>query len=273
MSDAQFTRLCELIHDSTGITIAEGRKSLLLGRLRSRLREVNEPDFTSYIARVKSDSDELQQLINRITTNKTLFYRTPRIWDHFQSTVVPEFLASKQRRPMRIWSAAASTGEEAHTIGIVLEQFRRRETNFDYHVLGTDISSRVLEVAEKGSYPAKAMTAFRSEQPELFSSAMLGDDNDGFHVKPEIKSRLQFKLHNLQKRLKNARAFDAVFLRNVLIYFTNEDQERILQNVLALMPKEGILYIGESESLNRLETGFDQIEPMVYRPAAGAIRA
>jgi len=266
LSDSQFTQLREIVHANTGITIGDGRKSLLLSRLRSRLREANEPDFRSYIARVSKDADELQQLINKVTTNKTLFYRTPRIWDHFTKNSVPNFIKQSPGRSMRIWSAASSTGEEAHTVGIVLEEFRQSQAGFDYSVFGSDISSRVLEIAQKGLYSGQTLSGFRKDQPGLFQKYMVGDDSGGFQVKPEIKSRLKFKLHNLQKRLTNTAPFDAVFLRNVLIYFTNEDQENILRHVHAMMSPEATLFIGESETLNRLNTSFEQIEPMIYRP-------
>ena len=272
LSDAQFMRLREIIHSNTGITIGDGRKSLLLSRLRSRLREVDEPNFKSYIARLDSDGEELQELINRVTTNKTYFYRTPRVWDHFRNVAVPEFLGSKSQRPMRVWSAAASTGEEAHTIGILLENTRTSETGFDYSILGTDVSSRVLKVAEQGIYAPRTLSAFRKDQPDLFRHAMIGDDANGFRVTPEIKKRIKFKLHNLQKRLRGTSAFDVVFLRNVLIYFTVEDQENILRNVAALMQPNGTLYIGESETIGRMETPFETVEPMVYRPTSGVKR-
>ena len=270
LSDLQFSKLCEIIHRNTGITIADGRKSLLLSRLRGRLREVNEPNFKSYIARLSSDAAELQELINRVTTNKTYFYRTPRVWDHFREIAVPEFLNRKTGQPMRIWSAASSTGEEAHTIGVVLEDFRRSMGGFDYNVLGTDVSSRVLKAANTGVYLPRAVSAFRSDNPELFRSGMVGDDENGYSVKPEIKSRLKFKLHNLQNRLKGNTQFDVVFLRNVLIYFTVEDQEKILENVRGQMHPTGTLYIGESETLRRVKTRFELVEPMVYRPSGEA---
>lgn len=273
LSDLQFEKLREIIHANTGITIGDGRKSLLLSRLRSRLRDANEPDFKSYISRLNSDASELQELINRVTTNKTYFYRTPRVWEHFLNVAVPEFLAEKPKRPMRIWSAASSTGEEAHTVGILLDEVRQSEVGFDYSVLGTDVSSRVIKIAETGVYAPQTFAAFRKDKPDLVRNALVGDDASGFHVKPDIKSRLKFKLHNLQKRLKSSGQFDVVFLRNVLIYFTVEDQENILRHVCAMMPPTGILYIGESETLGRLETPFDPVEPMVYRPSTYAKRA
>lgn len=269
LSDQNFTKLRSIIHEHTGITIADGRKSLLVSRLRSRLREVEDPDFKSYIARVTRDSGELQELINRVTTNKTYFYRTPRIWEHFRTVAVPEFLEKKAMRPMRVWSAAASTGEEAHTIGTALESVRQSEDRFEYKILGTDISSRVLKHAEAGVYERPALVRFQKDEPTLFAAHMQGDDNAGFQVSPAIKQRISFKLHNLQKRLTGAASFDVVFLRNVLIYFSPEDQENILRHVHAMMPPEGTLYIGESETVTRLDTEFEILEPMIYRPRAG----
>ena len=269
LSDLQFTKLCGIIHKNTGITIAEGRKSMLVSRLRSRLREIGDTDFKAYLALVSSSKDEMQELINRVTTNKTLFYRTPRIWEHFRDTVTEEFLARKTMRPMRVWSAASSTGEEAYTIGMVLETIRAEHETFDYKILGSDISSRVLKEADTGVYTAKSVSGLRDDHPDLFGAHMVGDDAGGFQVSAKIKARISFKLHNLQKRMTGSSPFDVVFLRNVLIYFTPEDQQAILANIHASMPPEGTLYIGESESLTRMQTEFGILEPMVYRPLAG----
>ncbi len=272
LSDLNFAKLRTIIHDNTGISIADGRKSLLLSRLRQRLRETDMADFKSYVARVQSDAGELQELIDRITTNKTLFYRTPRIWEHFRDVAVEDFIARKAMRAMRIWSAAASTGEEAYTAGMLLEGPRKTQDEFDYKIVGTDISARVLKKAEMGAFPASTVANFRKDQPSLFRDHLTGNDAAGFQVDPKIKARVSFKLHNLQNRMKNASPFDVVFLRNVLIYFTAEDQEGILRNVHAHMPPDGTLYIGESESLARLDTEFEMLEPMVYRPRAGMRR-
>lgn len=273
LSELHFSKLQAIIHDQTGITIADGRSTMLVGRLKSRLRELGLSDYKAYIAKVMSDPDEMQELINRITTNKTYFYRTPRIWEHFREDAVPAFLAKTSPRAMRVWSAAASTGEEAHTIGIVLEQVRKSEPGFNYSVLGTDVSARVLERAETGSYDEAAFAQFRKDAPDLFAEHMKCDDAGRVQISPDIRSRIKFKRHNLQERLGGAGPFDVVFLRNVLIYFTNEDQENILRHVHALMPNDGVLYIGESETLSRLNTDFEIVAPMIYRPVSTAGRA
>ncbi len=267
LNDLNFTKLCGIIHENTGITIGEGRKSMLLSRLRGRLRELEETDFKSYIARLSSEAGEMQELINRVTTNKTLFYRTPRVWEHFRDVAIKDFLAKKTGRPMRIWSAAASSGEEAHTAGMILEDVRAANPGFDYKILGTDISLRVLKQAEAGVYSGVKVDNFRKSNPELFNAHMVADDSGGFQIAPAIKTRLTFKQHNLQKRMK-ASPFDVVFLRNVLIYFTPEDQSDFLGKIHEVMPPDGTLYIGESESLSRVKTDFDIVEPMVYMPMA-----
>lgn len=267
MSDGDFSKLRDIVHQNTGITIGEGRKSMLTSRLRKRLREVDAQSFSEYISRLANDPSERQELTNRVTTNETYFYRTPRVWDYFQTQILPNFHNRNPKRTMRIWSGAASTGEEAHTIGVLSEDFRLSHTGFDYSVLGTDVSSRVLEVASQGVYKGRAIARFKEGQPELFNKHMVGNDSDGFSASDQIRSRLKFKLHNLFDRLAGTGQFDVVFLRNVLIYFTDEDQEKILSHVRNQMHPDGVLFIGESETLTKLNTAFEQIAPIIYKPA------
>ncbi len=271
LNDLNFSKLRAIIHKNTGITIGESRKTMLVGRLRSRLRETNEPSFKAYINRVETDPEELQQLINRVTTNKTYFYRTPRVWEHFSDTATEAFLLKKSKRPMRIWSGAASTGAEAHTIGVLLEDVRKRQQGFDYSILGTDVSSRVLEVAEVGEYPDATIGELKKHKPALFQSYVTEVGEDTFAVDKGVRSRIKFKKHNLQKRLIQPSKFDVIFLRNVLIYFTPEDQEAILAHVHHALAPDGYLYIGESESLKRLNTDFDMVAPMVYQSKLGQV--
>lgn len=266
LSDADFSQLQAIVHKQTGITIGDNRKSMMFSRLRSRLRETGTGTFSNYIAMVTSDPTEMQELTNRVTTNETYFYRTPRVWSHLRETTIPEFLGGRGSRPMKVWSAAASTGEEAHTIGVVLEDIRGKNPGFEYSVLGTDISSRVLETAETGLYFGRRVARFQREEKQLFDSHMVGNDTDGFAVKTQVKQRISFRLHNLLDPLKAGGPFDVVFLRNVLIYFTDEDQEKILANIRAQMKPEGTLIIGESETLKNLNCSFEPIAPLIYRP-------
>ncbi len=268
MSDGDFAKLRDIVYLQTGISIGDSRRSMLVTRLRPRLRDLGLADYQAYIARVSQDAAERQELTNRVTTNETYFYRTPRVWTHFREVFVPDYLDRAPGRPMRVWSAAASTGEEAHTIGVCLEEVRSAAARFDYTILGTDISSRVIDVATAGVYRGRSVARFRSEQPELFERRMKGSEEDGWRVAPEVKSRIRFRHHNLLKPLANTPRFDAIFLRNVLIYFSAADQERILRHARSALHPDGVLFIGESESLKHIATDFEQVEPIIYRPAA-----
>lgn len=273
MSDSEFARLRAIVYAQTGISIGDTRRSMLVSRLRPRLRALGLTDYKAYAAHVAKDPAEMQELTNRVTTNETYCYRTPRIWTHFQQSFTPAFVAAKPGRPMRVWSAAASTGEEAHTVGVLLEDVRLRTPGFDYAVVGTDISSRVLEVATTGLYKGRSVARFQQEQPALFERHMTGSEEEGWRAGKDIRARLRFRQHNLLQPLANTSRFDAIFLRNVLIYFSAADQEAILRHVRAALQPEGVLYIGESESLKRLDTDFEQIEPIIYRPLARAAGA
>lgn len=266
LSDSDFSELRTIIHENTGISIADNRRSMLVSRLQRRLRETGESTFGSYISRVSAEPLEMQELINRVTTNETYFYRTPRVWAHFREIAIPEILKLNGRRNMKVWSAAASTGEEAYSIGVVLEEVRCKNFGFDYSVLGTDISSRVIEVAQRGCYIGRPISKFRKDDPDLFGKYLIGDDISGYQAIPEVRKRITFTLHNLISELKSGGPFDIVFLRNVLIYFSNRDQEKILSNVHKHIRPNGYLYIGESETLTSLNSRFYSEAPLVYRP-------
>ena len=273
LSEVDFIQLRSIIHSETGITISDNRKRMLYSRLQSRLRATGSVNFREYIEKIRDDDKEMQEFKNRVTTNETYFYRTPRIWSHFRTETIPNFLELQPQRPMNVWSAAASTGEEAHTVGVVLESVRQTHTKFDYSVLGTDISTRVIGIAKQGHYKGRPLARFRNEEPELFLKFMTGTDSEGYYVTQGIRQRISFRTHNLTERLSSGGPFDVVFLRNVLIYFVPEDQERILANIYEQMRPNGTLFIGESETLSNLKCKFEQISPLVYKPCFPGVRS
>ena len=168
--------------------------------------------------------------------------------------------------PLNIWSAASSTGDEAHTLGVVCQSFKDVNAGFEYRILGTDISSAVVEKAEKGIYVGTPVKRFRERREELFNKYMYGNDKDGYKVIPSIKNNIKFKTHNLFNPLKSNYKFDLILLRNVLIYFTKKDQEHVLANIHNSLSPKGYLIIGESESLGRIDTQFEFVSPLIYRP-------
>jgi len=270
LSDKTYDELLKLIHTHTGITIGPGRKSMLVSRFRPRLRATASPDFDAYLSLLNSDKDELEQFIDSITTNKTLFYRTPRIWSYLSDIFIPEWIGARHGRKLNVWSAASSTGEEAYTAGMLLEGFRQKHPSFDYQITGTDISPRVVDIANTGLYSGRSIQRFKEAEPEMFNAHMVGDEEKGFGVKPSIKSKIRFSTHNIFKPYRHTSKFDIVLLRNVLIYFTKADQEKALLNVDRSLQSDGVLVIGESETLSPLKTSFSSVAPLIYRPSAEA---
>lgn len=264
-SDECFAELHELIHQLTGITIGESRKAMMASRLRKRLRANDLKDFDSYLELIRNDKEELQEFVDNLTTNKTYFHRTPRIWQYLEDIFIPQWINARHSRPINVWSAAASTGAEAYTAGALLEEFRSKHPNFDYKIFGTDVSTQVIETAEKGNYPARAVQRFKQERPDIFAKYMTGDDASGYQVVPDIKRRIRFKHHNIFRTLSPAQKFDIVLIRNVLIYFTHSDQEEALRKVERCMHPGATLIIGESETLSPLKTNFVSTAPLVYR--------
>lgn len=265
LSDACFAALIKFTHDSTGITIQQNRRSMLVSRLRSRLRATGSSNFDAYLKLLKTDSSETEHYVNAVTTNKTLFYRTPRIWSYLKDEFVPAWIKAGHNRPMEVWSGASSTGEEIYTAGMVLEEFRAKHPGFDYRIVGTDISDRVVSVAEKGLYSGRMIDMFKTSSPELFSKFMVGNDADGYQVNADIRRRIKFQRHNVFKPFQTRSKYDVSLLRNVLIYFTHEDQERAVANVERSLRPDGLLIIGESETLSPLQTNYVCVAPLIYR--------
>lgn len=265
LSDLDFAEFVKFTHDLTGITIQPNRKSMLVSRLRNRLRATSTKNFKAYLKLLKTDSAEVDLYVDAVTTNKTLFFRTPRIWSYLIDDFIPAWIKAGHNRPLEVWSGASSTGEEIYTAGMVLEDFRKKHPGFDYRIVGTDVSERVVSIAEKGLYRGRVVDMFRTSSPDLFSRYMLGSEEGGYHVTTDIRSRIKFQRHNVFKPFQTRSKYDIALLRNVLIYFTHEDQERAVANVERSLRSDGVLIIGESESLSPLQTNYVCVSPLVYR--------
>lgn len=265
LSDKCFKKFWVIIHDMMGISIRLDRRTMLSGRLRRRMRELNLETYEDYFEYLSVNSCEQRAFVNAITTNETYFYRTPRIWNYIKDDFLPAWNQQNPGKTLMVWSAASSTGEEAHTLGIVLQQYKDQHRGFDYQILGTDIAPRVVEHAKNGLYRGRAIEQFRYAQPEMFSRYLTGDDENGYQVLPAIRDRLKFDEFNLFDNPGALGAYDLVLLRNVLIYFAKEDQKKVMENLHRALVPRGITIIGESETLNNLDTDFVRILPTVYQ--------
>lgn len=256
--------LLDKVHRHTGIHMAERKWTLLQGRLRRRLQTLALSRYRDYLAVLEAQPDEVGAFINLVTTNETSFFRTPRIWDHLWQQLLPEWFRQHRGATLQLWSAAASTGEEAYSMAMMCEEFREHHPAFKYQILATDIASQVLAVGKAGHYQGKSIDGLKRSKPAWLAKYFQAGE-EGYTVSPALRSHVVFREHHLHKRLDGATRFDITLLRNVLIYFDEPGQCGVLENVRRAMSPNSVLIIGESESLTRLNVGFDFEQPLIYR--------
>jgi chemotaxis protein methyltransferase CheR len=267
----EFDRYHDRIYQLAGIHYPAEKLELLSNRIRRRLRASKEPSYDAYLNRIQQDSKELQAFLDSITTNETYFFRCQRHWDHFREQLERRHADPLHKRdPLRIWSAAASTGAEACTILIVLQQVLGKGFGgVTVEVLGTDLSSQVLEEARQGVFRPYALA---QTPPAIQQQFFARNDKGEFVFDRALFKHVQFHRHNLMEPMTAPRPFDFVFLRNVMIYFDGKSRERVLQHVFAVTQPGGTLIVGESESLLSVKHGFQYVKPSIFVKPAGAVR-
>lgn len=256
--------LLDRVHRHTGIHMADRKWTLLQGRLRRRLQALALDSYRDYLAVLETRPDEVGHFVNLVTTNETSFFRTPRIWDHLRQHALPEWFRRHRGATLQLWSAAASTGEEAYSLAMLCEEFRELHPAFKYQILATDIASQVLQVARTARYEGRSIDGLKRQRPGLVEKYFV-PDGDGHAIAPALRQHVVFREHHLHRRLDGATRFDITLLRNVLIYFDDDGQRIVLDHVRRAMAPEGVLIIGESESLTRLNVGFEFEQPLIYR--------
>lgn len=261
ISDLEFDRLRTLVKETTGISLAESKRTLMVSRLASRLRARGIRTFLDYykLITAPSEGDELQAAIDLITTNETSFFREA---DHFR--ILREYIA-RQRPiafPFRVWSAASSSGEEAYSIAMVLAEVLG---SAEWEILGTDISTRVLERASRGVYPMERSCTIPRDALHRFCLKGQGQYEGMFMISKTLRERVQFLQMNLCRPIPQVGPFELIFLRNVLIYFETEEKRRIVESVIQRLKPNGLLIVGHSESLNGVTDRVVPVQPTVYR--------
>ena len=266
MTSATLTALLGLVHSTTGIAMTDRKSVLLQGRLRPRLRTLGLSSYEAYLDLLAHDQAEVQVFVNMVTTNDTAFFRTPHVWTFFSETFLPAWRARHPNKTLKLWSAAAASGEEAYSMAMLCQEFQRSAPRFQYQILATDISTAVLAAAQSGLYAGRSIERLRESHPVLFAKYFTVE-GDGARVADCLKKQVRFTDHNLLAPLKPAEKFDLVFLRNVLIYFEADNQKKVVDLLRPNMYDEANLVLGESESLGRIHTCFVPEMPLVYRIA------
>ncbi|MFX1674234.1 protein-glutamate O-methyltransferase CheR [Paraburkholderia sp. A2WS-5] len=256
--------LFEQVRRHTGIAMNERKWTMLKGRLRRRVMALGLPDYRDYLQVLDTNADEVGDFIDLVTTNETSFFRTPCIWEYFAQTFLPQWHAAHRGETLRVWSAAASSGEEAWSTAMLCEEFRAHEAAFRYAIVGTDISDGILTSARAGSYKGRSFEGLRERNAALLQKYFRSDASQA-DVVDALRAHVAFRRHNLYAAPRDLGQFDLVLLRNVLIYFDLEGQRAVLANVRRAMRPDAVLIVGESESLSRVTTGFTFEQPLVYR--------
>jgi chemotaxis protein methyltransferase CheR len=267
LSDAQFHRIRELVRLHTGISLSDAKRQLVYGRLARRLRALKLETFGEYIELLERGvATELEEFTNAITTNLTSFFREPHHFEYLASDVLPKIVAKDSGvRRARIWCCAASTGEEPYSIAMVLREAQEILTGFDIKLLATDLDSAVLATGAAGVYNADRLKTVSGARVSRFFRKGGGEHTGKFRATDELRNLITFKQLNLMHEWPMRGPFDAIFCRNVIIYFDKETQRVLFERMAALQRPGDMLFLGHSESLYRVSDKYELVGRTIYR--------
>jgi chemotaxis protein methyltransferase CheR len=263
LTDVELARIARLVYERSGIALHEGKRPLVIARLFKRLRQHGLTSFTDYMNLVERDrtGGELVLLLDAIATNHTYFFREEQHFAFLASRVVNEWRARRPAAPLRIWSAACSTGEEPYSIAMALADLAPA---VEFTVLGSDISTKVIAAAQAGVYKlSSADTLTRDVRRRHFERCAEQGEEFG-RISADIRRRVTFRNLNLLQVIDLGERFDAVFCRNVMIYFDKSVQQRVVSMLERHVKPGGYLVISHSESLNGLTHSMRPVAPAVY---------
>lgn len=262
-SDKQFHFLADIANKCTGIVLADAKKNMVYSRLVRRIRALGLSGFSDYCNLLESEQahDEIGHLVNAITTNLTKFFREEHHFEHLYKQVLCPMIAEKKSlKRLRIWSAGCSAGMESYSIAMATMLALKTARDWDVKILATDIDTNMLEIATNGIYPMEQYQNI----PEIYKDYVILD-KDKMYVADHIKEMISFKKLNLLEHWPMTGMFDAVFCRNVVIYFDKATQRTLFDRIANLLKPNGWLYIGHSENLFNVSDRFELIGRTIYR--------
>jgi chemotaxis protein methyltransferase CheR len=272
LSERHFRSIAELVETEVGIKLPAAKRLMLEGRLLKRVRVLNYSDVNEYVDRLFDHENfevELVHLIDCVTTNKTDFFREPTHFDFMREVAVPEILRRRGRgtRPLKIWSAACSTGMEAYTVAIVLDDLVTSGASFQFSVLGTDISTAVLKLAETGIYTAEMISPVPAELARRYFLSSRDPSRDEVRVVPRLRRSTNcMRMNLMDPSYPVDRDVDIIFCRNVLIYFDRPTQQKVVEQLCSHLRPGGYFIVGHSESMIHNDSiVLQQIQPTIFR--------
>ena len=263
LTPRQFQKVSELVHRMCGIKLRAGKEALVRSRLMKRLRALGLPGFKEYFKYLENDTtgQELGNMIDVITTNKTSFFRESDHFEFLRQEVIPT-LKGKQGR---FWSAGCSSGEEPYSLAILLREELPGIDRMDVKILATDISVRMLERVRTAVYDAEVLTPIAPVLVQKYFDCFRNDNGYHYRVKDSLRVMVKHARLNLMDPWPMKGPFNAIFCRNVMIYFDRPTQERLINRFFDLLEPGGNLFVGHSESLSSITHSFNYVKPAVYR--------
>jgi chemotaxis protein methyltransferase CheR len=270
LTEKLFQNYSRLVYEKSGICLRDEKKALLQARLNKRLRATGFASYDEYFKFITAPENarELTHFIDCISTNLTYFFREPQHFD-FLDQVLPDLLERRRKSRdfrLRVWSAGCSTGEEPYSLAMCVLEHLQDPTRWDFRVLATDISTRVLETAFKGVYSKDKVEKVPPKLRHQYFRKVAGKNGEqDYEVDDKLKKLVAFRRLNLQQEYPFKGPFDFIFCRNVMIYFDKQTQERLIVKMSAYMSAGGYLFVGHSESLTGLAHPLTYVRPAVYR--------
>ncbi len=272
LTDPEFNAIRQLIFDEAGISLSDAKRSLVQSRLAKRLRELEletHSDYLDYLRCDDRDGSELQRMINCLTTNKTDFFREPHHFDYLRDVVFPSIRERAKKggpREIKIWSSACSMGDEPYTIAITILKHFGSLHGWNVRILATDINTEVLDAARHGVYAADKIEMLSDEDKRQFFLRGTGDQRDRVRVRDELRRLVDFRqLNLLAEPLQVRERFDVIFCRNVIIYFDETTQRKLLPQFADRLNPDGWLMLGHSENVPWLSNQFEALGGTIHQ--------
>lgn len=259
--NAEFTEFCDYLQEASGITIAPGKTYLVSARIRQIMVDYDFKSLSDLVRQLKGHNKGLQQkVVDAMTTNETFWFRDNYPFDYFSKTLLPAWNADKryEHKPIRIWSAACSSGQEPYSLAMLIEEYKEKH-NFTKRVeiIATDLSSQILENAKLGEYDH--LSIGRGLSKERLNKFFTSSCQKRWTVTPAIRKHIRFQPINLLESYANLGKFDIIFCRNVLIYFTKETKSSMLTRMHQALNPEAYICLGSSEGLGDVSSLFNMV--------------
>lgn len=269
MDNESFERLSRFVTREYGIKLPLTKKPMLESRLNKKVKVLGAGSYKEFLDIIFSDEgrkEHLLHVIDLITTNKTDFFREAGHFNFLSQEFLPEYIVRKNSSNLNIWSAGCSTGEEPYTIVMMMEELKKRFGTLAYQVLASDLSLRVLQRAYQGIYDLERLDPVPDEMKRTYFLRSKKNPQV-VRMKPEYRRRVQFKRINLMddKFGLGRGDLDLIFCRNVLIYFDKETQTRVIEKFCKHLKRDGLLFLGHSESMVGMKLPLKQVRPTVYQ--------